>query len=152
MPTPPPKKRATQPKRYCGWTKSISHHLEIMAETSVCWYLQGESNHSMVSERWCEMDFQKILFGDFPTGRPCLSMPTPPKKNRATQKEYAGVPRSWGKEAGPLGSPGARLSRRSRLSRRASRARGAGLGVKRGTKGTKWETRILGTSILYIYI
>ena len=29
--------------RYCGWTKSISHHFEPMVETIVSWYLQG--NH-----------------------------------------------------------------------------------------------------------
>ena len=32
---------------YCGWTKSISHHVESMVETIVCWYLQGH-HHSRV--------------------------------------------------------------------------------------------------------
>ena len=34
---------------------SFGNHFETMIETIVGWYLQG-SQHSRVSERWCEMD------------------------------------------------------------------------------------------------
>ena len=45
---------------YCGWTKSdFSHHFTIVGPQCLLVFT-GASNHSRVSERWCEMDFATI--------------------------------------------------------------------------------------------
>ena len=62
---------------YCGWTKSTSHHLEIMVETIVCWYLQGNRTISrflspLHSEGYANLHGQPSADGGVPkeSGRP----------------------------------------------------------------------------------
>ena len=57
---------------YCGWTKSISHHLETMVETMVAWYLQ--KNRILPDLLRCEKDFETSPPASAPDPSPAVAL------------------------------------------------------------------------------